>query len=71
MTINQLPLTQAEALHWILVNRRPEVAFDTALDTLRQAMMNDPQAQNSLDVLAMQWRDHQRILSCIPVQPTD
>lgn len=71
MTTENTPLTQAEALHWLLVNRRPEVTFATALRSLRQAFPNDPQAQKSLDILAAEWRDNQKIFSRLQAQPTD
>lgn len=48
------PQTQVEALQWILLNRRPDVSFEMALHTLRQALPNDPHTQKSLDALALQ-----------------
>lgn len=43
---------QANAIRWLLDNRRPEVSIDQALRTLRIALSGDPQAMTLLNQIA-------------------
>ena len=43
---------QANAIRWLLDNRRPEVSIDQALRTLRIALSGDRQAMTLLDKIA-------------------
>ena len=43
---------QANAIRWLLDNRRPEVSIDQALRTLRIALSGDRQAMTLLDQIA-------------------
>ena len=45
---------QADAIRWLLQNRRPEVTPEKALRTLRLALHDDPAAQQTLDTLAQE-----------------
>ena len=43
---------QANAIRWVLDNRRPDVSIDQALRTLRIALSGDRQAMAMLDQIA-------------------
>ena len=50
----ELASNQAEAIGWLIDNRRPEVSRDQAIRTLRRALAGDPSALRILDSLANQ-----------------
>ena len=50
----ELASNQAEAIGWLIDNRRPEVSHDQAIRTLRRALASDPAALRILDSLADQ-----------------
>ena len=45
---------QADAIRWLLENRRPEVTPEKALRILRLVLHDDPAAQQTLDALAQE-----------------
>jgi hypothetical protein len=47
-----LASNQAEAIGWLIDNRRPEVSREQAIHTLRRALAGDAKAQGILDELA-------------------
>lgn len=47
-----LASNQAEAIGWLIDNRRPQVSREEAIRTLRQALAGDAKAQDILDELA-------------------
>ena len=50
----ELASNQAEAIGWLIDNRRPEVSRKLAIHTLRRALSGDPAASRILDRLADQ-----------------
>ena len=50
----ELASNQAEAIGWLIDNRRPEVSRKQAIHTLRRALSGDPAALRILDRLADQ-----------------
>ena len=46
---------QANAIRWLLDNRRPEVSIDQALRTMRIALVGDSAAMKLLDELATEY----------------
>ena len=50
----ELASNQAEAIGWLIDNRRPEVSRKLAIHTLRRALSGDPAALRILDRLADQ-----------------
>ena len=50
----ELASNQAEAIGWLIDNRRPQVSRDQAIRTLRRALASDPAALHILDRLAVQ-----------------
>ena len=52
---NSSPINdQADAIRWLLENRRPEVTPEKALRILRLVLHDDPAAQQTLDALAQE-----------------
>ena len=45
---------QADAIRWLLENRRPEVTLENALHLLRLALHGDRAALHTLDTLAQE-----------------
>ena len=45
----ETPVTQNEALHWLIAHRRADVPFSQAILTLRFALYGDKVAQALLD----------------------